>query len=400
MSTEAGTISENPLGMSDEDFLNMTAPGTPSDEGAAEVVEQVEQSQEQDPAGDETQAAPSGEETVAGSEGEDTVSQTEAGTAAQDTVAGAEGGDTIAGAAGADTTSGSTEADAPDYVGFYNQIMAPIKANGKPLKLNSPQEVIRLMQQGINYTQKMQELAPSRKILAMLKSHDLLDEDKLSFFIDLDKRDPEAIKKLLKDSGIDPLTIDTSAEPAYLPGNHRVSDAQMGFETAVEELKVQDNGLETLRNIYDTWDQPSKDLLFQYPETLRMIHDQREVGIYDRIAAEIDRRKTLGEIPANTPFLQAYRVVGGELTEANAFADLKAKQTDTAQTETATPPGQASIRQDPVPVATRVISPKPQVTNGDAASAASVTRTTPKTAATVKNPLAMSDDEFMKQFGH
>ena len=278
---------------------------------------------------------------------------------------------------GSDTT--------PDYEGFYKQIMAPLKANGKTIILKSPQEAIQLMQMGANYTKKMQAIQPYRKVLLMLENNGLLDEGKLSFLIDIEKKNPEAIKKLIKDAGIDPLEIDTSTEPTYREGNHRVSDEEAAFVSVLEDLRSTQEGTDTLRTINSQWDQASKEVLWKHPELMVTIHQQRANGIYDRITAEVDRRRTLGVIPAQMPFLQAYKLVGDELDAVGGFRDLV--QPKTVQT----PPSHQAQ-----PVATRVLKPKAPA-NGDKVSAASPTRTTPRKAEKIINPLAMSDDDFLKQ---
>ena len=122
---------------------------------------------------------------------------------------------------------------------------------------------------------------------------------------------------------------------------------------------------------------------------MSVIHDQRANGVYDRINDEVNRRRTLGSIPVNVPFLQAYKIVGDQMTEANACADLTP----------ANPVLQQQSASTPVVVATRVAAPKPAVTNGTRAAAASTTRQSPRaTKEVAKNPLAMSDDDFLKQF--
>jgi hypothetical protein len=52
--------------------------------------------------------------------------------------------------------------------------------------------------------------------------------------------------------------------------------------------------------------------------------------------------------------------------------------------------------QTPQVVATRAATPKPTVANGEKAAAASPTKTGVKQAETLKNPLAQSDEEFLK----
>ena len=257
--------------------------------------------------------------------------------------------------------------------------MAPFKANGKTMQVKSVEEAIQLMQMGANYTRKMQELQPHRKTLLMLENNGLLDEGKLSFLIDLDKKNPEAIKKLLQDANINPLDVDMDKESAYQEGNHKVSDEEAQFRLVLDELNSNPVGRETLQTINSTWDQASKEVLWKQPEVMNTIHQQRENGVYARITAEIDRRRTLGVIQVGVPFLEAYRVVGDELHKAGAFNDLfKPKATAVA------------------PVATRAAMPKPTGLDPKA-EAAAVHRGSPsKTTSPLEAMQKASDDEFLK----
>ena len=267
--------------------------------------------------------------------------------------------------------------------------MAPFQANGKTIQLRSVDEAIQLMQQGANYTRKMQAIAPHRKVLMMLENNGLLDESKLSRLIDLEKKNPDAIRALVKEAGIDPLDIDVHEESTYTPGNHAVPDEAVAFQTTLDEVSSTPDGQETVRQITASWDPESKAELWKDPSILGTIHQQRISGVYDRVVAEIERQRTIGAIPANVSLLNAYRVIGERMTQAGAFQDLVAAQ---------------QAAQHPAvqhPVATRVASAKPAVTNSGKVSAAAPTRTaTPRRAEAFINPLAMSDDEFMKQFAN
>ena len=266
-----------------------------------------------------------------------------------------------------------------DYKAGYEQIMAPFKANGKTMQVKSVEEAIQLMQMGANYTRKMQELQPHRKTLLMLENNGLLDEGKLSFLIDLDKKNPEAIKKLLQDANINPLDVDMDQESTYQEGNHKVSDEEAQFRLVLDELNSNPVGRETLQTINSTWDQASKEVLWKQPEVMNTINAQRENGVYARITAEIDRRRTLGVIQVGVPFLEAYRVVGDELHKAGAFNDLfKPKAPAVA------------------PVATRAAMPKPTGLDPKA-EAAAVHRGSPsKTTSPLEAMQKASDDEFLK----
>lgn len=428
--------------LSDEDFLSASRPedldavaagngGTPATEPAADTVQGSSSDADQPPAANADPLPGSVEDTSpSGSGGSEPVAldeENKSGTVAagasedagaNDTQSGADASATGAAPAEGAPADGTQAAPqkkegeeqaqtAPNYEALYQEIMKPFKANGRMIELKSPAEAIALMQMGANYTRKMQEIAPHRKALMMLQTHGLLDENQLSFAIDLVvKKNPDAIRKLVKEAGIDPLETDLSGEPdpSYRPDTNKLSDEEVAFQTALDDLKTTDSGRETLKAIHSEWDNASKQLLFQSPEVLNVIHQQRELGVYDRIVAEMERRRTLGLIAPTVPFLQAYHDVGNQLQAAGAFNDLADKILSQGSPQaTTTPAVQQTVptpqaRPQPTPVATTVAAPKPAVTNSERASAAAPTRTSPPKRQEFVNPLAMSDDEFLKRF--
>lgn len=387
-------MADNYLAMSDEDFLKQSGPtpepetpasgGAPKGEQEAapvaaepEAEAPVEEKTTSDPVEPGSEAKP--EDTAAEAEPE---KKEEEGKTPDPVPPGSAEGtpkpeDKPVQEAPASPAVPAKPSSVEDLTAFHDKIMAPFTANGKKIELKSPEEVVQLMQMGANYTRKMQEMAPHRKQIEMLRNNGI-DETKLSFLIDLDKKDPEAIKKLIMESGIDPLDIDTNTESAYREGNHKVSDQQIAFNTQLDELTSSDSGKATFNEIL-AWDDASKDKLWDNPTVMSIIHQQREAGIYDQITTEMDRRKTLGLIPPTTPFLDAYELVGDALFGSSA-------------------PTPVQQGQQPVPkpvVATRTAAPKQEVTNSDKAGAAAATRGSPVKSPVAVNYLSMSDDEFM-----
>lgn len=289
--------------------------------------------------------------------------------------------------AAAATTEAGAKAQAPDdktstvdYQKAYEAIMAPFKANGKTMQVQTPEEAIALMQMGANYTRKMQELQPQRKTLLLLENNGLLESDKLSYLIDLSKGDPEAIKKLLKDTKFDVFNADLDKESTYRGGNHTVSDEEVNFRTVLDELNSNPVGKETLQVINSSWDHASKEVLWSNPEVMAAIHSQRESGIYARIVTEMERRKTFGQIQPGTPFLHAYRAVGDDLQKSGHFNDL-------------VPQKPALVAA--TPVAVKAAMPKPTGVDPKVAAAAVHRSSAVKTDGNV-NPLTMSDEDFLK----
>lgn len=272
-----------------------------------------------------------------------------------------------------------------DYEAEYKKLLT-IKANGKEVTLKDTDEVIRMMQQGAGFAKKMQQIQPHLKTIRLLEKNQLINPERLSFLIDLNNKNPEAIKKLVKESGIDPLDFNTEDNVTYVPTNHTVSDKEMSFTNVLEDLGSYPEGKETLRIVNTTWDDNSKKALWDSPQILTLIQEQRDNGLYNIITAEIDRQKSIGIIPPTTQFLDAYKLAGDALAKAHQVKAPASTQTN-------------DILSNPVNIlAVKTAQPKPVVANNDKAKAASSTQSTARKAEAVVNPLQMSDEDFLKQF--
>jgi len=367
--------------MEDQDTDQEDNQNSPQEDESADSIDSEEEEdsdvQEEDESDSEAEETPSDEDSS--DEGEDEAS-------VADDARAAKGGDKFP---GDDEKGEEVSPNEPDYKAFYQKVMAPFKANGKMITLSSAEEVIRLMQMGANYHKKMQALQPYRKILMMLEDNDLLDEERLSFLIDINKGDKEAIKKLLRDANIDPIDIDISEEPKYTPGKHVVTDQRVRLVSAIEDVRDLPGGSDTLQTIHTTWDKASKDILFQNPEILRAIHKQMQDGAYQRIAAEVEKAQTLGEIPANVPFLAAYKMVGDIMLAQGALRDLGPEYA---------PPQAPQMPLTRAPIDTRVKKPRKTVSDNQRAKAAAPPRNAPKPVQEEINFLALDDDEFIRRF--
>lgn len=280
-----------------------------------------------------------------------------------------------------------------DYKAGYEKLMAPFKANGKEISIDNPDDLRRLVQMGANYTQKLQALQPNLKMVKMLENNGLLDEGKLSYLIDLDKKDPNAIQKLLRDSGIDPMDIDTSVESDYKPGNHSVSDGEMVFQSTLETVASTESGQQLLVDINNTWDDASKDELFKEPGALALLQQQKESGVYDIIVNEVEKLRMLGELQGVSS-VRAYQAVGNVLEQQGKLMpqqEVVTPVTDPApiseQPETA--------KEQPARVVESRPAPRKVIDNNDEkAKAAAPVKSAPKKVKQDINPLNMSDEDF------
>ena len=285
-----------------------------------------------------------------------------------------------------------TEAAQVDqYKSLYEKVMAPFKASGKTIQLKDPEEALELIKKGVDYTRKTMEIAADRKFLVMLEKNQLKDEAKLSFLIDLANKNPAAITKLITDSGVDPLDIDTSAPSNYSPGNHSVSDDEIRFTETLTEVNSTPEGQQVVQRIFSGWDQASQGHMWKEPEAMRVLLAQKQSGVFDIVEGEVERRRLLGQIPATATYLDAYRYVGLELGQAGAFNHLPAFQ---SQGAAAQHPAATS------PIATRAASTVAKPAADPTVRAAAPTRPTARMSSkpTIDDLADLSDEEFLKRF--
>lgn len=208
--------------------------------------------------------------------------------------------------------------DDPDYKALYEDLLAPFKANKKEIKVDSPEELRRLAQMGVGYAAKMAEIKPIRKIGKMLKDADLLDEAKISYLIDLSKKDSGAINKLIKDSGIDPLDLDTSEDEEYTPKSYAVSDKELDLDDTLDTLQETESGLRVINEVNSKWDESSKQVLIHNPHMLNTLEKHVADGTYDKIMSIIEKERTLNNVPQGVTDLQAYIHIGEYLAQQEA----------------------------------------------------------------------------------
>jgi len=271
--------------------------------------------------------------------------------------------------------------DSFDYKTAYERLTAPFKANGKEFRVENVDEAIQLMQMGANYTKKMAGLKPSLAILKMLEGNGLLNEDKINYLIDLDKKNPQAITKLLKDSGLDPMDLDAKKAEGYKPPSHKVDTKELELDEVMDEIQHSPAYPRTLEVVGKTWDATSRGIVAQHPQLLKVINAQIESGVFDQITAKVERDRLFGKFTGVSD-IEAYRQVGAELQ---------------AQT-TSNSPGR---QEQPKVEVKQIVQPKPEKTDDEALKKKKIAAggskpTTPAAPAQDFNPLALSDEEFSK----
>ena len=279
-----------------------------------------------------------------------------------------------------DTTS-DEKPDEIDYKAAYDEALAPLPANGTTIKLDSIAQLRKLASGGMNYTKKMVALKPALKLMKMLENNNLMDEQKLSYLIDLDKKNPEAIRKLMKDGNIDPLEVDLEKDTEYTPNTYTVDDSQVHLDQVLDDIRDTSGFNETMNIVGNKWDESSKQILLKNPDIITTINDHVQSGIYDLIDTQIQKERVLGNLTGLSD-LDAYKRVGDMIQAKGGFDSINQTPSNKAPELKPNLPPKAPV--------------DPKLASRRKAAAPTKNRIRKKKTIQDFNPLALSDEEFEK----
>jgi len=388
-------MTQTSLGLSDAEFLEKDPSELLAEENTSDTEESTNQEIESSDQTDEDKDTPSTtnveEDSNAQEQTEDVTNEEEVSQPEGDTQTEPEtstDSDTTESLDTSKKDSTDTKGDTPettefDYESAYKKVSEPFKANGTDMQVKDPEDIVRLMQMGANYQKKMAQLKPNLKIIKMLENNELLNEEKLHNLIDLSKKNPKAIAKLLKESDIDPLDIDKDAPTDYQPTDYSVSDKEYNLDRVLDDIKHTDTFNKTINVLTKDWDTRSKETISEYPEIIGIINSHMGSGVFDKVNAVLQQDKALGKT-AGISDVDAYRQIvehmqaNGEFREQNDNLNSTPKVSSKSDTNS-----QANADR-----------------NKQRKAVAPVKQTTTKKSSTDEDFLGLSDADFMKKYAN
>lgn len=274
---------------------------------------------------------------------------------------------TVTGQSKEEPESSTEPSDTVDYKDAYSKIFKPFKANGKEITVENADDVISLMQMGANYVQKMTVMKEYMKTAKTLESAGIVSSEDINYLIDLKNKNPEAIKKLLQDSGIDPIDLDMS-KVEYNPSNHSISDSDLIFSETIDDLKKTPHFETTSKIISSVWDNASKQALLKDPALIKKLNEEVEIGRYEKVQKIIDRERTFGRLQGVSD-LEAYIQIVSNMVNAS---------TDNTPTKT--------------------VKPAPTINNNKKSAALNTSKTPVKVRKQLSKEdiLSMDDETFLR----
>ncbi len=222
--------------------------------------------------------------------------------------------------------SENTDAE-PNYKEFYEKVaLAKFTANGKEVEgFKDPEDLIRAQQMLHGYSDKMKVFKEYKPFLKALEERNLTsDTDKFNLAMSLLDGDSEAIKKVLKEKGIDPMELDLE-DIKYAPKNNLPSAAQMQIEETYEQAENLGIGDTFNRVVTKDWDLESVKELVSNTAVKNDLLQHLKDGTYDLVQSEVQRMELLDSTGALSGMtsVDKYRVAVGRLQKQQTQAPVQ-----------------------------------------------------------------------------
>lgn len=206
----------------------------------------------------------------------------------------------------------SKDTDGIDYKAFYEQLTnTEIVINGKKTKgLKTPEAILKAQQKAGGFEAKMAGFKQYKPYMKALRDSGLLeDQDKFNLIMDVVGGDEEAIKKLVTDSDIDPLTIDEQ-DNEYKSKDHVTPESSIILDEVYESARqygVEDMLDKTLKS---DWDAKSIDQFFTDPTVRTGLVQQIYSGQYELVQSKMEEMKRSDNdgVYNDMPMLEMYNV--------------------------------------------------------------------------------------------
>lgn len=183
-------------------------------------------------------------------------------------------------------------------------------------------ELKTLAEQRLNNNKATEEYYDNKPIINALNEQGLLDNpDRLNLLIEAGNGNPTAIKQLLEAAKIDPLSL-AQVEDVEVP--QHISDAKTTYLNEVITELSSTSEFDIVSKSVQTFDDSSKEMIIENPDTLRMFTEDVKNGRYQKVLAEMTKRVSLGLMDKSLPKIEQYSKIYLDLfDDSNKEASTK-----------------------------------------------------------------------------
>lgn len=213
-----------------------------------------------------------------------------------------------------------------------------IKADGKEFEFTTD-ELVKLAPKAMNYTRKMQQIAPFRKMIAAIEENGI-SEQEINQFIEMRNGNTVAIGNFLKNKNINTSSVDEVSDEEV--NDYRAKS--YGREpTKLDDIDFNLKSSEyygKLTKFVSTLDDKSKEIIRNQPDTLNVLVNEMNSGYFDRINSLAEKKALLDGDQKSK--LEYYIISANELYEKDR-KELELQQQQTINKQKMDSRSKASI---------------------------------------------------------
>lgn len=208
------------------------------------------------------------------------------------------------------------------------------KANGKEFEFTEDEiftQFGKVFGQAMDYTKKMQAIAPYRVMIDTIKEQKLTQDD-LNLMVDVLKGDKAAAAALLGRTGIDALDLEPEAAAVYRPKNYGRNETELAISDIVDEIKQDPEYKVTYHVVENEWDDKSRDAFRDNPSLIKELHLDVKNGVFDQVIPRMLKLKVIDG--ARKPDIDYYIEAGNQFyrdMDAKTAAERAAKELEAAK---------------------------------------------------------------------
>jgi hypothetical protein len=169
------------------------------------------------------------------------------------------------------------------------------KANGQEFEFTQD-EVInqfgKVFGQAMNYTKKMQAIAPYRKMISAMEEEGITQDD-MNLMIDVLKGNKDAIATVIKKANIDVLDLDLDEDKNYVPNSYGRDERELQIQEVIDEISHDREFAITQHVVAEQWDDTSREAFAENPQLIKELHIDVVNGVYDKVAPMAMKLKVL-----------------------------------------------------------------------------------------------------------
>jgi len=187
-----------------------------------------------------------------------------------------------------------------------------VKAAGSKMKVTL-NELIKGFEKGIDYTQKLQNVAALRKVGNLMEEENLTQDD-LNLLVEIKKGNVQAASKLMGNANIDSLELDPEQAKDYRPNNYGSEPVSLELESVRQRITSDTEILPKMETVLNTMPQSFFDEVAGQPNNLNSLYEDVKSGVYDEVAPEMYKMATLyGETPSVELYKKAAGIVAARM---------------------------------------------------------------------------------------